>query len=29
LIYYRTDYPDLDSRELKTYFTYMGYRVNY
>ena len=29
LIYYRTDYPDLDSRELKTYFTYLGYRVTY
>jgi len=29
MIYYRTGYPALDSRELKTYFAYMGYRLSY
>lgn len=26
---YRTDYPDLDSNDLKVYFAYVGYRYTY
>jgi hypothetical protein len=29
LIAYRTDYPELGSRELRTYYAYAGYRLTY
>jgi len=29
LIYYRTDYPELDSQEFKTCFAFVGYRLTY
>lgn len=29
MIYYRTEYPELDSMEFKTYFAFVGYQISY